>query len=300
MGRSIRLKVKGASAYYHVISHTAHDIFSLKEIEREKLKNIIQGYSELFFVKVITYCIMSNHFHLLIKMETGEDLSDTELRFRITSFYGENKIVQDEELPEYRKKLSDLSTFVKYIKQRFSRWYNKLHNTRGYFWGNRFKSLLIQDGKSLLTCMAYIDLNPIRAKLVKKPEDYRWSGFGYRIQSGNKSVFLSFDGTDIDDISRYREIVYILGGYDRSFEGKIGKISQKIIDHEENLDFKIPKRDLLIKRIRYFSDGLALGSKIFIKEVYSMFSNKVIFKKDRKAHNIDIEGIFSIRKLSKV
>ena len=297
MSRMNRLKVLGESAYYHIMSFTVSDEFYLKAIEKEKLKNIIQGYSRLYFVKVITYCIMSNHFHLLIKMETGESLSDKELILRLKDFYGDDKIINDEDLAYYRDKLSDISDYVKFIKQTFSRWYNKLHNRRGYFWGERFKSVLIQDGNGLLTCMAYIDLNPIRAKMVKLPEDYRWSGIGYRVQSGNRDGFLSFDGTNLSDLSQYREIVYILGGFDKD---KKGKISQDIIEKQEKLGFKIRSKDLLLKRIRYFSDGLALGSKTFIKEVYSKFANKVIFKKDRKAYNIK-SGIelFGIRNLQK-
>jgi len=105
------------------------------------------------------------------------------------------------------------------IKQTFSRWYNKTNGRTGYFWGDRFKSIWLQDGKSLLTCLAYIDLNPIRAKLVDVPEDYRWCGLSYRVCGHNANEFLSFDGVfaEADNISAdimlrdYRYLVYMWG-----------------------------------------------------------------------------------------
>ena len=298
MSRTRRLKIVGEPAYYHVMSYTVSDEFYLGDIEKEKLFQIIRSFSKLYFVKVLTYCLMSNHFHLLIKMETGTELSNLELESRLRDFYGTNKEISSLDLALYRKKLADLSEYIKSIKETFSKWYNKLNKRRGYFWGERFKSLLIQDGKSLLSCMAYIDLNPIRANLVKLPEDYRWSGLGYRM--GSKSVFLSFEGTGLSNQERYREIVYVLGGIDRSFEGKKGKISQKDIEKQELLGFSVSKKDLFLKRIRYFSDGLVIGSKLFIKEAYARFSNSVIFKKDRRAYDIELGGdIFSIKKLVK-
>ena len=56
-----------------------------------------------------------------------------------------------------------------------------MNNRTGYFWGDRFKNVLIEKGEALINCLAYIDLNPVRAKIVKRPEDYRWSGIGYQI-----------------------------------------------------------------------------------------------------------------------
>ena len=53
--------------------------------------------------------------------------------------------------------------------------------------------MIVEKGETLVNCLAYIDLNPIRAGLVKKPEQYRWSSIGYHIQTGNKDGFLSTD-----------------------------------------------------------------------------------------------------------
>ena len=90
-----------------------------------------------------------------------------------------------------REKLSNLSEFVPEIKVDFARYYNQRNNRQGYFWGDRFKSVIVEKGETLINCLAYIDLNPLRAGLVDRPEEYRWNSLGYHIQTGNKDNFLS-------------------------------------------------------------------------------------------------------------
>ncbi len=65
--------------------------------------------------------------------------------------------------------------FMREIKVGFARYYNKRHHRRGYFWGDRFKSVIVDKGETLVNCLAYIDLTPLRAGLVDRPEEYRWN-----------------------------------------------------------------------------------------------------------------------------
>ena len=175
MARIRRLRVSGEEAFYHVVSRTVGQDFLLHDREKQKLFDIIKRYSALFFVKVIGYAIMSNHFHLLVRMETGENYSDEEVHQRLKIFYEHDYAeLRFSDLDRVREKLGNLSEYLKGIKQTFSWWYNRLHERRGYFWSDRFKSVLIQSGESLLNCLGYIDLNPIRAGIVQRPEDYRW------------------------------------------------------------------------------------------------------------------------------
>ena len=69
--------------------------------------------------------------------------------------------------------IADLSEFMREIKVGFARYYNRRHNRRGYFGGDRFKSVIVEKGDTLINCLAYIDLNPLRAGLVERPEEYR-------------------------------------------------------------------------------------------------------------------------------
>ncbi|MCP4633760.1 MAG: hypothetical protein GY855_12605 [candidate division Zixibacteria bacterium] len=88
-------------------------------------------------------------------------------------FYGDDDNFLQEDVEFYRKKWADLSEFVKDVKVTFSRFYNRRHNRIGTLWADRFKSLIVQDGSTLINCLSYIDLNPVRAGIVERPEEYR-------------------------------------------------------------------------------------------------------------------------------
>lgn len=302
MARARRLKVSGEDAYYHIMSRTVGNEFLLGPEEKEKFVEIVKKFSRLYFVKILGYCIMSNHFHLLIRMDSSEHYKDEDVIKRLKEFYGIEDKLWSYKLNDYRKKLADISEFTKMIKQNFSWWYNRVNDRRGYFWSDRFKSVLIERGESLLSCLAYIDLNPVRAGITDLPEDYRWSSFGYRIQSGNSGRFLSFDGIYDEKrekvISTYRKYIYGEGVNEKP--GK-EKIKSSVYIDEKRKEFKIPPVKFFRHRIRYFSEGAVLGSKDFIKTVYIKFGDVAILKKDRKAYKVGFsDNIFSIRKLKEI
>ena len=307
MARIRRLRVTGEDAFYHIISRTVGQDFLLHDQEKQKLFDIIKRYSALFFVKVIGYAIMSNHFHLLVRMETGQEYSDEAVHQRLKTFYGHDYAkLRFPDLNPVREKLGNLSEYIKGIKQTFSWWYNRHHKRRGYFWCDRFKSVLIQSGGSLLNCLGYIDLNPLRAGIVERPEDYRWSSLGYRIQQGNREGFLSFSGLfEFEDhekhekelLRQYRSFVYEMGGeIEKPGQASIGK---DLLIFEKERGFALPKSEVFRYRWRYFSDGLVLGSKSFIQSAYESFSGVVFYKKERKAHATGIsKEMYSLRRLN--
>jgi hypothetical protein len=134
--------------------------------------------------------------------------------------------------------------------------------------------------------LIYIDLNPVRANIVKKPEEYRWSSIGYKVQSGNKGGLLSFDGLYEEDTARqteeYLKTLYMVSVYKDVDEAEKGEIE---------------RQSVITRRLRYLSDGLVIGSKGFIKEIYSRFS-EIIRKKEKKAHKTTIsEEIYSLRRI---
>jgi putative transposase len=110
---------------------------------------------------------MGNHFHLVTKMHPGKDYSDTELENRFERYYGEGKRPGPEQLPFLRNKWESLSEFVKEIKQGFSRYYNRKHNRRGFFWGERFKSVIVENGETLINLLAYVDFHPVKYLRMK-------------------------------------------------------------------------------------------------------------------------------------
>jgi REP element-mobilizing transposase RayT len=299
------MKIVGGEVHYHIVSRTVGREFFLGDVEKEYLLSLIRRYSNLFFVRCIGYCIMSNHFHIIAKTEPYTNFSEEEVARRVKNFR-KTVIATEEQYQNVRARLEDISEYVRFIKQGFSRWYNRTNNRSGYFWGDRFKSVLLEPGQGLLACLAYIELNPIRAGMVKRPEQYRWCSFSERLGKRRDESFLSFDGIYDQKtmprktmLSHYRQYVYECGGVDSG--GGKKAIDKEIIEKQRAAGYEVPAPEIMRLRRRYFTDGLALGSKVFIREVYGTFGDILIRKKDRKPHVTDIStNITSIRRLALV
>jgi REP element-mobilizing transposase RayT len=315
MGRPMRMKLSGESGYYHVISRTVGKEFLLGDTEKEVFVELLRHYAGIYFVKVIGYTVMSTHFHVLLKMEPNEDYSDDEVWERVKKFSGKQELQEYQKtfmVEKYRPQLEDLSGFMRSLKQTFSVWYNKNRNREGYFWGNRFKSVLIESGESLLNCLGYIELNPIRAKIVKVPEDYRWCSLNMRMFAPEGNQFLSEDGLELDNMPKkgqicyLRQFIYECGNIqveksdelDENRLKKAGYISDEILEKEQAKGFSVKTNEYYRGRIRYFTEGAALGSQSFIQSIYHRFGGTIIGKKDRKAHNTTLgDHLLSIRRL---
>jgi putative transposase len=297
MPRIARIVIKDEPAVYHVMSRTALDGFVLGDVEKEYLVELIKKLSKVYFAEVLGFCLMGNHFHLLARMHQDEDYSDDEIRERFTLYYGEKD--PDEELDignilQLRKKWSSLSEYVKEIKQGFSRFYNRKHHRKGFFWSERFKSVIVDNGETLINCLAYIDLNPIRAGLVDKPENYRWSSIGYHIRTHNKDNLLSLDfGLAEFGVKNKGERLR----YYRKFLYEKGNI--RGLAKERAKDFELSGMDRFLHRTRYFTDSGIIGSKVFVDRIYQDFKDYFSSKQEKKPKVIQgLEGIYSLKRLS--
>ena len=125
----------GEPAVYHMMSRAVLDGFVLGDIENEYMIKLFKHLSSIYFTEVLGFCLMGNHFHLPVKMLPGHEYSDEEIRNRYEHYYGNGneKAPTDGQLPMLRQKWSSLSEYVKEIKQTFTRFYNKRHGLRGYF-----------------------------------------------------------------------------------------------------------------------------------------------------------------------
>ena len=94
---------------------------------------------------------MGNHFHLLVRMEPGRDKPLSEIRKRFEIYYGKDdkRELTEKLIPALREKWGSLSEFMKEIKQGFSRFYNRRHHRKGFFWSERFKSVIVDNGETL-------------------------------------------------------------------------------------------------------------------------------------------------------
>ena len=207
------------------------------------------------------------------------------------------------------------------IKVGFARFYNRQHNRRGYFWGDRFKSVLVENGETLINCLAYIDLNPLRAALVERPEEYRWNSLGYHIQTGNKDNFLALDFgleefgvLDAEErLKRYRRYVYEAGAVDRSEKqlapvpsagatgqaGQAGAINNRVLEKERKNDFELKRVQRFRYRTRYFTDSGIIGTKESVSSNYHRFKDVFMSKREKVPKPVaGLDGIFSLKSLA--
>ena len=303
MSRMPRFLRRNTTTIYHVISRSALDGFPMGGEEKDYLLEVVKRYSQLFFVDILGFAIMGNHMHLVCRVYPEGSVADEEIHRRFKEFFGQDKVLSETDLEYYRKRWTSLSEFVKDIKQAFARYYNKKRNRKGYFWGDRFKSLVVQEGRTLVNLLAYIDLNPIRAGIVKRPEEYRWCSLGYHIQTGNKDQLLDVDfglkewgEYDSQRIVRaYREFVYETGAVDA---GKGAVIDEKILKKERRRKYQISRADRFRYRSRYFTDAGVIGSKAFVREVFDQVKHLLRSRDERVFTPVGgVEGVYSMKRL---
>ena len=214
----------GKANCFHVMSRIVDGLEHFSDEDREALVVLLFKMARFCRVKVLTYCVMGNHFHALIEVPDGEKVREyfrdekvgwerlyghlsclyskgylAMLRRQVESFLEAGRVAEAEEIREaFLLRIGDLSRFMWELKERYTKWYNKVHGRRGALWMGRFKSVLVQgnekaqdaDGgysQALRTMAAYIDLNPVRAGWVQDPADYRWCGYAAAVVGSKRS-----------------------------------------------------------------------------------------------------------------
>jgi len=166
---------------------------------------------------------------------------------------------------------------MKSIKETFAKWYNRKHDFKGCFWSERFKNTILQNGTALAQCLAYLELNPVRASIATVPEKYRWNSIYARVRGTAISSVLSFSGLYDEKVtpfkkalSYYREYLYACGV--RKISGK-GSIPADLAEIEKKNGFSIPKERVLMGKVTHFVESCAIGSEDFIDGIYDKISH---------------------------
>jgi len=238
-------------------------------------------------VQVLTYCVMSNHFHVLLRVPERQKVDDKELMRRYQVLYPKptkfqadsvkvltSKLEADsEEAEQLRAKLlarmGDVSEYMKAVKQRFSVWYNRNHQRYGTLWAERFKSVLVEgEGNPLQTMAAYIDLNPVRAGLVEDPKEYRFCGYAEAVASeveAKKGLVMIWADTGArrpdSALRAHRSLIFGKRGADSGLPEMTRAQALKVLE----ADGQLPKAVMLRCRVRYFTDGAILGSAEYVR-----------------------------------
>ena len=292
------------SAIYHCVSRVVDRQFVLQDVEKEQFVRFMRMYETLFGLSVVTYCVMGNHFHVLVEVpkRPGVLPTDAELVALIRKAKGNweaeslerwfemwreqgNFAAIEGARESYFSQMWDVSQFMKVLKQRFTQWFNGSRPVRrkGTLWEDRFRSVLVESGEALRAMAAYIDLNPIRANLVNDPKDYRWSGYGEACagrrlaRKGLQRVLAGLGKAEAKDattvggmLAWYRMQLMGRGQERRDAAGKVtkGGFTNADIAQAENSGGQLPLQDYLRLRVRYFTDGAVLGTREFVNEIF--------------------------------
>jgi putative transposase len=330
---------------YHCISRVVGRGFVLAADECEHFRMLMRLCEKFTGCRVLSYCVMSNHFHVLLEVPPmpEEGIPDDELFRRLGALYSEAQVeeikrqleaagterargefelspldekgkplsvaaeremalqraaIRRQEIrSRYTRRMHDLSEFMKSLLERFTKWFNRRHSRSGTLWEDRFKSVIVESGIAARTMAAYIDLNPVRAGMVKDPADYRWSSYGEAIGGGPKGngkkareglvrawfcdQGVGFESGKWLEVSRsYRRLMGLSLGRKpgrAEVKGKgngVGQPTKNTAEMLEGRDSGTVLGDLglakmLRCRVRYFTDGAVIGSKEFVNEAFA-------------------------------
>jgi len=166
---------------------------------KEWIVNKLQELSEIFTIEVCAYAVMSNHYHLVLKInnEQSQQMSDKEVIQQWTKLFNGNLLIQRflkgdcksqaeldkvQEITQlWRERLSDISWFMRCLNESIARQANAEDKCTGRFWEGRFKSQALLNEQAILSCMVYVDLNPIRAALSENLEESDFTSIQQRI-----------------------------------------------------------------------------------------------------------------------
>jgi REP element-mobilizing transposase RayT len=194
--------------YYHCTTRcvrraflcgTDHSTGNCYEHRRAWISRRIKQLASVFAIDIAAYAVMSNHYHLVVRVNCAiaENLGTDEVierwvrlfagppmirRYRAGHPQSEPELeVVEEVVGEWRRRLTDISWFMRCLNEHIARKANAEDNCKGRFWESRFTTQALVDETAVLACMAYVDLNPIRAGLATTPESFDYTSLQERL-----------------------------------------------------------------------------------------------------------------------
>jgi len=201
----------GSSGIYHCVSRCVRraflcgiDRYTGKDYEHRKqwIRRRLEELSKVYAVQVMSYAVMSNHLHVVVRTEpdVGMSWSDREVALRWCQLFPKERdksgralpveakvieafLLDKERVKMCRERLCDLSWFMRSLNEPIARRANREDACTGRFWEGRFKCQRLVDEGAILACMAYVDLNPVRAGIAESPETSEFTSVYDRIVS---------------------------------------------------------------------------------------------------------------------
>ena len=177
-------KPRREGVYLHIYNHAiTTDAYSypFSDWEKNKFIEIAHRYLQKYNIEIISLVVMGNHYHMLVYCHP-ETLSDEQCCLAYQKFHKRKKPVKavHSEVQRLKKHSNNFSEYFREIQRHFSYWFNhsRPYKRRGALWQDRFQSQLIESEAYILTCLLYIEMNPVRANICHDPAQYPYSSFG--------------------------------------------------------------------------------------------------------------------------
>jgi REP element-mobilizing transposase RayT len=335
--RTARLKVPKdhPTGFYHCLSRVVDRRFIFEDVEKEHFLALMRECERFCRVRVLTYALMSNHFHILLEvpqrpsclpgpeviLEDLKRLSSQQFPEAVRQRFDLFRELKDDAglaayLETFHRRMYDVSAVMKMLKQRFSHWYNIRKGRKGTLWEERFRSVLVDGaGEALVTMAAYIDLNPVRAGVVKDPKDYRWCGYGEAMAGVSAALegvqFLATalqggrEESPAGSLEVYRRHLYLEGDERREAVGPDGRPVRGALSAEEVAKVltskgKLPLSEYLRCRVRYFCDGAVFGGQEYVEGIFKEHRNRFGLKRKtgaRRMRGLQDAPLYTLRAL---
>ena len=302
MARSARHKSPDA-AYYHVTNRVTGrpDWFPFENRPAcRKLRDMMLFYVDVYRCRLAAFQIMGNHFHFIVHFEKFRPLSHKELMDSANKLYGHRA---DEKTAtwtaaqwkSFNRRLFDLSRLMADLDGRYATWFNRAFEQRGHFWGDRFKSSELLDRQAVLDALLYVELNAVRAGLVKRPEQWKWGSARWRLYGKEhdliplEELFSPEPGTDL--YSSYRALLYYRGAVPT--RENQAAIPRWILQQEQRRGFT--RVGAFRRRLRFLTDGLAVGPADKVAKLLETYRKQGRYR--RRRHPIpQLDGaLYSLR-----
>lgn len=186
---------KEFNTVHHITSRIAHKVRFLQDQERNDLVDIIRRSAEFTGVRLIGWCVMVNHFHILAFLPPPQEIGEEEVLRRYRVLKGvkaakgaESQIAQlrlggdreqaDRWFDAQRRRMNNIGEFVKIVKQWFTEEYNRRNSHKGTLWESAYYDRIVEYRQTPIeNCLAYIHLNPVRAAICTTFDGYPWSSY---------------------------------------------------------------------------------------------------------------------------
>jgi len=238
MGRPLRMTYRGA--LHHVTMRCNNKEFLFDDITRANFLDVLIESCKKMNVSLHDFCLMTNHVHLLFTVKADDTLS----------------------------------RFMHRTANVFANRFNKRRERKGHLWEGRFASTIVEPSSFLLRCMAYIDLNPVRAGIVSQPNEYPWSGHRHIRQEDKSFIklhpcYLNLAQTSKD---RYKKYVAIIS---EELQRLPKTLADVVFVGTQSFGARMCKRfGIGMERKRPIAEFLDIGSSLCAVDLVNNYSNR--------------------------